>query len=109
MQPPPPTGWTGKAPPGFGGDGGAGVTLDEAAAVVVGVAPPGDQPTAKTSAATQAHNAAPVLAFGFVTLTTVVTRRGMRTMRARLGEDSKNSSRILQGQPRTVKSPGRCI
>ncbi len=60
MQPPPPTGCTGKAPPGVGG--GAGVTLDEAAVVVVGVVAPGDQPTARTSAATQAHNAAAVLA-----------------------------------------------
>jgi len=65
MQPPSPTGWTGKAPPGVGGDGG--ITLDEAAVVVVAVVAPGDQPTAKTSAATPPHNAAAVLVFAFVT------------------------------------------
>ncbi len=68
MQPPPPTGWTGKAPPGAGGDGGAGVMLlEEAAVVVVAVVPPGDQPAAETSTATQAHIAAAVLPLRFVT------------------------------------------
>lgn len=60
MQPPPPTGCTGKAPLGVGG--GAGVTLDEAALAASAVASPGNQPSAKTSTPTQALKAAAVLA-----------------------------------------------
>lgn len=66
MQPPPPAGCTGKAPPGVGG--GAGVTLDEEGAVAArAVASPADQPNATTSAAPQAHNVAAVLACPFPT------------------------------------------
>ena len=66
MQPPPPAGCTGKAPPGAGG--GAGVTLDEEVAfVVLAAASPAAQPNAKTSAAPQAPNAAAVLACPFHT------------------------------------------
>lgn len=60
MQPPPPAGCTGKAPPGAGG--GAGVTLDEAAVAAIAVASPGNQPSAKTSTPTQALKAAAVVA-----------------------------------------------
>ncbi|OCB35411.1 hypothetical protein A9X02_21745 [Mycobacterium malmoense] len=60
MQPPPPAGCTGRAPPGVGG--GAGATFEEEATVAtLAVASPGDQPKATTSAAPQAHSAAAVL------------------------------------------------
>lgn len=52
-QPPPPTGCTGRAPPGAGGTG----DVESS----VGGAP---RLTATTNAATQAHSAARVLAFG---------------------------------------------
>lgn len=54
MQPPPPAGWTGKAPPGLGG----GVTVeDEAAVEALGATSPGDHANATTSAARTPHNA----------------------------------------------------
>ena len=57
MQPPPPAGCTGKAPPGVGG--GAGATLeDEVAVAAHAAASPADQPNAKISADPQADNAA---------------------------------------------------
>lgn len=62
-QPPPPTGWTGRAPPGFDGDGGAGVVCDDAAAAV---APAGGAPTGKRSTAAQPHSAAAVLSIRWV-------------------------------------------
>jgi hypothetical protein len=63
MQPPPPTGCTGKAPPGAGG----GVTLDEAAVVVIaGIAVM--SPTAKTRAVTAPHNATTVPPCRFLTI-----------------------------------------
>lgn len=58
MQPPPPAGCTGKAPPGAGGAGGWRVTVDEVTLAAVATA--GDDPNAKASPA--AHNAATVLA-----------------------------------------------
>lgn len=62
MQPPPPAGCTGRAPPGVGG---AGVTLDDEATETA--TSPADQPNAKTSAAPQAQSAAAVLACPFPT------------------------------------------
>jgi hypothetical protein len=67
MQPPPPTGWTGKAPPGVDGDGGAVDWPDEAADVVITVIAV-MSPTAKTSAATQIHHAAAFLVCRFPTI-----------------------------------------
>jgi hypothetical protein len=64
MQPPPPTGWTGKAPPGADGDGGAVDSPDEVADVVITVIEV-MSPNAKTSAATQIHHAAAALACRF--------------------------------------------
>lgn len=62
MQPPPPTGCTGTAPPGAGG---AGVTTDGVA--VAAGAPPDGRPAARTTAVTHPHSAARVLAFGVPT------------------------------------------
>jgi len=59
MQPPPPTGWTGTAPPGAGGG------TDELA-LAAGVARVA-RPPAKTNAATHPHSAARVMAFGVPT------------------------------------------
>jgi hypothetical protein len=61
MQPPPPTGWTGNAPPGVDGPAGAVDSPDEVADVVITVIAV-MSPTAKTSAAKQIHHAATVLA-----------------------------------------------
>jgi hypothetical protein len=66
MQPPPPTGCTGNAPPGVDGDGGAVDSPDEVADDVITVIAV-MSPTAKTSAATQIPHAAAVLAFPFPT------------------------------------------
>jgi hypothetical protein len=105
MQPPPPAGCTGKAPPGAGGR--AGVTLDEEVAFAGRVArSPSDQPNARTNAAPQAHNAVAVPLRPCRMATTVVSRRPTRRTRAGFKEHSKKAARILQGRPPTVKSPG---
>lgn len=67
MHPPPPAGRTGRAPPGFDGDGGAGVTID--GAVDPAAAPAGDHPPAKTSNAVPPHSAVAALVFRFLTIT----------------------------------------
>jgi hypothetical protein len=67
MQPPPPAGLTGMAPPGAG----AGVALLEAAVVLIAVvveASAVDHPTATTSAAKPAPTAPMVLACRFPTI-----------------------------------------
>jgi len=64
MQPPPPAGFTGNAPPGAGA-GGAGATLLDGAVEATAVVSPAAQPPAEASATT--HNAAAVLAVRFVT------------------------------------------
>lgn len=56
MQPPPPTGCTGTAPPGAGG------ATDELA--MADGAVPDARPAAKTNAATHPHSEARVMAFG---------------------------------------------
>ncbi len=68
MHPPPPAGWTGRAPPGAGG--GAGVTADEPAAVVVASRSSADQTPANVSAATQAPKPNAAVALAFVPLMT---------------------------------------
>jgi hypothetical protein len=65
MQAPPPTGCTGRAPPGVDGDGGAGLTLDEAA-VAVATESSTDAPIAKANTATPPHNTAAALPLRFV-------------------------------------------
>ncbi len=84
MQPPPPAGRTGRAPPGADGDGGAFDPADEVADVVDVLATVIDTvpPTAKTSAATQMHHAPAVLACRLPTASTVATRCGMCRGRA---------------------------
>jgi hypothetical protein len=70
MHPPPPTGTAGKAPPpgppGVGGGAGVGVTLDDAATVVVPSSAP--YPTAKASMTAAPHAAIAVLPLWFVTI-----------------------------------------
>lgn len=57
MQPPPPAGCTGRAPPGAGG--GAGVTFDDGVGFAARLTiPASDQPNAKTSAAKTPQTAA---------------------------------------------------
>jgi hypothetical protein len=61
MQPPPPTGLTGKAPPPLvsPGDGGVGATLEDGtAALASGLPSSPTPPSAKASTAAPPHNAA---------------------------------------------------
>ncbi len=104
MQPPPPTGCTGRAPLGVGG---AGVTLDEAAVVVAAMASPGDQPTAKTRAATQEPSAAVVLAFARVTTNNCSFSAPDAQNRAPASEKSPRRHRGSTKDDRGVARPGR--
>lgn len=65
QPPPPPTGCTGKAPPGAGA--GEGITADEAVDGAGAGVPPGEKPAAKASATTPTLKAAVVLEFGLFT------------------------------------------
>lgn len=97
----PAAGWTGKAPPGAGGAGGAGVALDEAMTAVGGVAPSGERPNAKANTVAPPQNKAAVMPLLFATNSTVVALHGVRRAPLRLEEDSKTSRRILEGHFRT--------
>lgn len=79
MQPPPPAGCTGSAPPGAGGGFGAGTdTIGAVAAIAAAL--PKDSPTASTSAAAPPHSAATSLS-RLVMIPNVGPRRPMRRSR----------------------------
>ncbi len=96
MQPPPPTGCTGTAPPGAGG------ATDEEA-IAAGAAPE-ERPAAKTNALTHPHSAARAFAFEVP----IRHNSSCSAVDARVTrENYEHTPRILQGVTHRVASPRR--